>query len=225
MTQTHFKQANKIIIVGAGGQARVVSSILAYYSDFEVVGFLDRVLDSIGEKIGSNTVIGDHSRLPQLLIDGVQHGFIAVGDNKIRAEHFLKLLNMGFQLPNLIHPTSFIEQDVTYGNGNLFAARSVLGTNVQLGNDCIINTGAIIDHETEIGNHVHIAPSVSVAGRVTIENYSFIGIGATVKEYITIGENVTVGAGAVVLADLPDNVVAVGVPARIIREKDYDRCS
>ena len=212
--------AEKIVILGAGGQARVVASILAYNSNFEVVGYLDRVATTIGEKIGIYTVIGDHSLLPNLLSNGISYTFVAVGDNQIRAEHFKMLNHAGFQLANLIHPTAFIEQDVVYGRGNLFAARSVVGTHVVLGDNCIINTGAIIDHESLIGSHVHVAPGVSIAGRVKINDYSFIGIGATVKEYVTIGENVTVGAGAVVLGNLPDNVTAIGIPARIIKKKD-----
>jgi len=198
----------------------VVASILAYSSKFEVLGYLDRVATTIGEKIGNYTVIGDHSLLPDLLSKGVNYAFVAVGDNQIRAKHFNMLKQIGFQLATLIHPTAFIEQDVIYGFGNLFAARSVVGTHTQIGDNCIINTGAIIDHETIIGNHVHIAPGVSIAGRVKIKNYSFVGIGATVKEYVTIGENVTIGAGAVVLEDLPDNVIAVGAPAKILRKKD-----
>jgi serine acetyltransferase len=54
---------------------------------------------------------------------------------------------------------------------------------------------------------------------VTVKKGTFIGIGTVVKEYLSIGENVTIGAGSVVLEDVPDNVVAVGAPARIVKNK------
>ena len=43
-----------------------------------------------------------------------------------------------------------------------------------------------------------------------------LGAGAKLLGDITIGENVKVGANAVVLTDVPDNAIAVGIPARII---------
>ncbi|HEX7707857.1 MAG TPA: DapH/DapD/GlmU-related protein, partial [Thermoanaerobaculia bacterium] len=48
---------------------------------------------------------------------------------------------------------------------------------------------------------------------------SDIGAGATILPGVTIGRDVQVGAGAVVTADLPDRVVAAGVPARVLRER------
>ena len=49
---------------------------------------------------------------------------------------------------------------------------------------------------------------------------SFIGIGATIIQGIIIGKNVTIGAGSVVIDDIPDNVIAVGNPAKLINNKN-----
>ena len=89
----------------------------------------------------------------------------------------------------------------------------------RIGNNVIINTGAIVEHENIIEDSAHIGPGAVLAGKVTVKKETFIGIRVAVKEYITIGKNVTVGAGAVVLEDIPDNVVAVGIPAKIIKNK------
>jgi acetyltransferase-like isoleucine patch superfamily enzyme len=48
----------------------------------------------------------------------------------------------------------------------------------------------------------------------------WLGAGATVLDGVTIGKDVVVGAGAVVTEDLPDGVVAAGLPARVIRRRD-----
>ncbi len=49
-----------------------------------------------------------------------------------------------------------------------------------------------------------------------IGNYVYISTGAKILGKIKVGNNVTIGANAVVINDLPDNVIAVGVPARIL---------
>ena len=59
---------------------------------------------------------------------------------------------------------------------------------------------------------------------VHIGNNTWIGAGATIVPGVTIGENVVIGAGSIVTRDIPDNVVAVGNPCKVIREiSDHDR--
>jgi maltose O-acetyltransferase len=53
---------------------------------------------------------------------------------------------------------------------------------------------------------------------ITLENNVWLGGGVVVCPGVTIGENTVVGAGAVVTKDLPANAVAVGSPARVIKE-------
>ena len=58
-----------------------------------------------------------------------------------------------------------------------------------------------------------------ISGAVNIGELSFIGISSTIIQGVNIGKNVTIGAGSVVLKDIPDNVIAVGNPAKIIKSK------
>ena len=82
----------------------------------------------------------------------------------------------------------------------------------------IINTSATIDHECDIGDAAHICPGVNLAGRVFIGAATQVGIGASVIENVHIGEGCVIGAGAVVTGDIPDHVLAYGVPAKVIRK-------
>ena len=68
----------------------------------------------------------------------------------------------------------------------------------------------------QLGDGVHICPGAHLAGEVSVGSRSWIGIGSSVIQQVHIGSDVIVGAGAVVLRDLPNNVTAAGVPARII---------
>jgi acetyltransferase-like isoleucine patch superfamily enzyme len=74
-----------------------------------------------------------------------------------------------------------------------------------------------IGHDSCLGGYAHLAPGVRLGGNVDIGEESFLGLGAVVRPGIHIGQRVTVGAGAAVIHDLADDVVAVGVPAEIVR--------
>lgn len=210
----------KIAIIGAGGQARVVYEILSYDRNIEVFAFVDNVVRGSDEHIMGIPVMGDHSVLPKLITNGVRGAIIAVGDNEIRAAHFEKLRGMGLEMVNAVHPTSSITPSVKLGSGVTIAMGAIISTGARIGNNVIINTGAIIDHEDEIEDHVHVGPGCSIAGRVTIKRSTLIGIGSVVRDYLTIGKNTIIGAGSVVLEDIPDNVVAAGVPAKVIKPRN-----
>jgi acetyltransferase-like isoleucine patch superfamily enzyme len=90
----------------------------------------------------------------------------------------------------------------------------VVNPNVTTGPHAIINSNATIEHEASLGAFVHVAPGATVLGRVTIQERTHIGAGAVIRQGASIGKDVMVGAGAVVASDLPDEVRAVGVPAR-----------
>ncbi|WP_413305751.1 serine acetyltransferase [Bacillus sp. 1P10SD] len=82
--------------------------------------------------------------------------------------------------------------------------------------------GIIISHYAKIGNNCRINQRVTIAQdnnkpvAATIGDNCFIGAGAAIIGDVKIGNNVTIGANAVVIKDIPDNCIAVGVPAKII---------
>lgn len=62
-----------------------------------------------------------------------------------------------------------------------------------------------------------ISSQVNVGGASTIGAGSYIGMGALVKEGVRIGSNSIIGMGSVVYGDIPDDVIALGNPARVAR--------
>lgn len=84
--------------------------------------------------------------------------------------------------------------------------------------------GCVIHKNCVIGKNCHISQGVTIGGRsgfsdvpILGDNVS-VGAGAVIIGPITIGCNVVIGANAVVNRDIPANCVAVGVPAKVIRE-------
>ncbi len=114
------------------------------------------------------------------------------------------------------------------------------GSNITVGARCFANFGlvALDVARITIGDDVQFGPNVQLltpthpvepeprrqkweaAQPITIGDNVWIGGGAIVLPGVTIGANSVVGAGAVVTRDLPANVVAVGNPARVVRELD-----
>lgn len=208
----------KIVIVGAGGHARTVMSILRCYPEIEVNCFVDKESRFEGETI-SGIPVEDFSILPDILPKGVDSAIIAIGDNFRRERYFAQLRDMGFKMINAIHPSATIDNNTTIGKGVVIAAGAIVCPFVDVGDNTIINTGSIVEHEVRLGENVHVGPGVNIAGRVTIGRNSFIGLGSNIKDYISIGENVIVGAGSVVLEDIADNIIVAGVPARAIKQR------
>lgn len=116
------------------------------------------------------------------------------------------------------------------------------GKNIHIGNNFTGNFNlTILDiNEVHIGDNVMIGPNTTIttvghplspekrrrhlgqASEIKIGNDVWIGANVTVLPGVSIGNNVVVGAGAVVTKDIPDNSLAVGVPAKVIREIEND---
>ena len=120
----------------------------------------------------------------------------------------------------LIHPKAHIGSNVHVGEGVLIAPGVVVAPNAQIGDFSIINRMASIGHESTIGKYSNIGPAVTIAGSSNIGNSCIISMGASVLDQINVGKSSMIGAGAVVTKDLPDKVVALGVPAKVIRKNE-----
>ncbi len=208
--------AKRIIILGTGGHARVLVSLLRALGDWEIVGLLDRAKFREGELIGGRPVLDSWDDLEKFKRDNINYTVLALGDNAERKEKFRELARLGFSVPTLTHPTAYLDPSSKPGDGSQICMGALIGAEAVIGANTIVNSGALIDHECQIGPHSHIGPGCRIAGRVSIGEETFIGIGVSVADKIKIGNNATIGAGSVVVDDIPDNATAVGVPAKII---------
>jgi UDP-N-acetylbacillosamine N-acetyltransferase len=207
---------SKIIFLGAGGIA-IVAAEIARSRGLEIVGFLDDRSEKHGTSFCGAPVLGNFDMLPALRQD-VRQAVVAFGSCHGRIKIAQRVLSHGFSLPNLIHSSAVVSPNATIGQGAIIMPGTVVNSGVRIGCNIILNTAASIDHECSIGDGVHIAPGVRLSGLVTVGNATWIGIGSIVRESVHIGNNVLIGAGSLVLRDIPDDVVAYGSPAKIIRE-------
>jgi len=140
--------------------------------------------------------------------------FVGIGNNKVREEIQNNLESLGANIPVLIHPHAIIGTRVTIGAGTVVMAGSVINASTKIGKGCIINTGCTIDHDCRIEDYVHISPGSHIAGYVRIGKCSWLGIGSIVKNNISITSECQIGAGGVVVRDINESGIYVGVPVR-----------
>jgi UDP-perosamine 4-acetyltransferase len=201
-----------LLLIGAGGHAKVAAEIAVQNEAFDLVGFIDQ--HPVGTLVNGVPVVGSDEHLPSLWDKGIRHIHVAIGNNLLRSRLGQQVSNLGFTLSTLISPAACISPSAHLGHGSVIMAGAILNAEATIGDLTIINTNASVDHECKIGRVVHIAAGCVLAGNVTIGDRSFIGAGATIIPGVTLGDDVIVGAGACVVRDVPSGQRVVGVPAR-----------
>ena len=206
-----FSGTTSVYVFGAGGHGKVVLDVLLSENKYVVKGILDDAPQS--DSLFDIPIKKNFNRKKLQ----ARNCIVAIGDNAIR-KRIVTTLDTNFIMT--IHPNAIVSKFAKIGPGTQIMAAAVVNPDAIIGNHCIINTGAIVEHDCKLEDYVHVAPNASLGGNVSVGEKSLIGIGATVIPNIKIGKNVSVGAGAVVLEDVPDNVIVVGVPARIIKYQE-----
>lgn len=207
-----------IIVIGAGGHARVVADIIRLSNQFELRGFLDTADPSRhDEAFEGSKVLGGGELIDELRANVVSVAFVAIGDNAARVRISEDLLARGLELATLIHPSAVVAASVTISAGTLLCAGAIVNPGAVIGKHTIINTAASVDHDCEIGDGVHIAPGAHLGGHVTVGAGTLIGLGASIKPGVNIGAGAVIGVGAAVVSDVADGQTVVGVPARVVR--------
>lgn len=204
----------RLAVFGASGHGKVIAD-MAENCGWDEVVFFDDAWPGLASN-GHWTVAGDSKTLNQVIgsFTGV---IVAIGSNAIRSTKLRWLSQIAAPIVTLVHPAASVSQHAVLGAGVVVMPNAVVNAYSTIGDGAILNTGCVVEHDCVVGACGHISPGVHLAGGVQVGDHSSIGIGASVKQLIKIGRGVTVGAGAAVVNDLPDEVTAVGVPARLIQ--------
>ena len=120
--------------------------------------------------------------------------------------------------PALVDPTAVVARTAALGEGSVVNAAAVLAGGASVGRFVHINRSASVGHHNVVEDYATLGPGCVLAGKVRIGRGAFVGAGAVCAPEIHVGRDATVGAGAVVLGDVPAEAVAVGNPARVVRE-------
>lgn len=204
-----------VIVVGAGGHARVLIEALRLCST-PILGIVDADIEKRDANLSGVPVIGNDDEILKYRPDEVAlvNAVGSVKRTERRQKIFDRFKEAGYIFAVVIHPSAVIASDAVIEEGVQIMAGAIVQPGCVIGRNTIINTKASADHDCSIGCDVHLAPGVTLSGNVRIGNGTHVGTGSSVIQGITIGKNSVVGAGAAVIKDIPDNSVFTGVPAR-----------
>ena len=206
-------ESESVVIIGSSGHAKVVIELLWAEGRYQILGCTG--LAESGLILGKVRVLGTDTILPALLARGIKRAFVAIGDNRLRLRLLRQVSEMGFELINAVSPNAVVSPSATLHSGIAIMAGAIINASAQIGDGVIINTNAGVDHDCIIGTCAHIGPGSAVAGNVDVGREAFLGAGTCVVPGVRIGCRAIIGAGSVVVRDIPDDVTAMGVPARI----------
>jgi len=148
---------------------------------------------------------------------------VAVGEPKVRQVLREKIVTSGYSLTSLVHPIAFIGSETQIGDGAIIQFGSFISCNVKIGTNVLIQPNSSVGHDSIIGNDAVISSYVGISGNCTIGERAYIGVSVPIKEKASIGAYSIVGMGSVVLRDIPENVIALGNPARAMKNNDEGR--
>jgi len=207
-----------IIIIGGGGHAKVVASLLIKHENLNPIGYIDIV--NKGPLLGL-PYLGTDNLLPQYISETkIKYGVLGIGLIKNFESRMLTIertIASGLQLIPIVSPRSIVNEDVSVGDGTVIMDGVIIQPGCVFGKYSILNTGAIVDHDCNIGNMVHIATGAKISGDVSVGSQVLIGAGTTLIHGIRITGNVIIGAGATVIKNIDSPGIYVGTPARQIQ--------
>lgn len=197
---------NKILyILGCGGHARSVADVILDNNPSQSLVFVD-------ENAHENETIFGFPVI-KFLPNNAENIFVAIGDSKKRKE-----LSQNKKLVNVISKRAYVSSTADLSDGIFVGDGAHIGSFAKIGRGVIANNNCVIEHECEIGDFTHVSVNTTVCGRVHIGSGVFLGAGSVVRDYISVCSDVTIGAGGVIVKNITESGVYIGVPVK--KKKD-----
>jgi sugar O-acyltransferase (sialic acid O-acetyltransferase NeuD family) len=187
------------------------------YNSWDRIVFIDDIAD---EKMKSGTEVYNFEKFSMTFPFENAKIVIALGEPKYRHELRNRVLARNYTLQTLVHPTALIGTDSHLGNGAIVQYNCVVSCNAILGENTLMLFMSCVGHDSIIGSDTVISRHASLSGSCTVGDRTYISVSVPVKEKISIGSDTIVGMGSVVLRDIPDNVIALGNPARPMKNNE-----
>ncbi len=213
-----------IYIIGAGGFAKevlyLINTINKIDKKFEFRGFVDkkkspsalRINNTDYEIIDQDIFLNDYKNNRENINIALGIGVPQIIKNVVK--EFSE-----YNFPNIIHPDCYGDfNNISLGQGNIITAGCNFTTDIRIGSFNIFNLNSTLGHDSVIEDNNVVNPGVNISGGVSIGSTNLIGAGATILQYLKIGSNSVLGAGAVLTKDLESNKLAIGIPAKVIKE-------
>jgi len=225
----------KLIILGGGGFASEIAETIEQINQasgsvgdvFQIVGFVydgaenDKDTENWQESLYHLRILGEFDILESMDLFDVDF-VCAVSTPEIKKKLVKKIKSLGGKFATLIHPKTILSPKTVMGEGCIIQSNCILtGYGIVLGDFVTLNDNVAIGHRAKVGSFTHINPNTNVSGEAEIGEDVFVGVKATILK-AKIGNGAVIGACALVTKDVPDNLMAKGIPA-VLFEKSSKR--
>ncbi len=199
-----------VLIVGAGGLAKEVADLVTAIG-MEVEAFYAESSAQVLHPIAGVAVIDD--------LDAVKsrYAVVAIGDTAAR-KRFCGILGGRFELPTLVHPLACVSGSARLSEGVLVMQNAVVNSGADIGRGALLNVACCVAHDCHVGAYSHLAPATQMGGGSSVGEGVFCGTSSVVLPNTEVGEWSVCGAGAVVTTIIPARCLAVGIPARPVKQ-------
>jgi sugar O-acyltransferase (sialic acid O-acetyltransferase NeuD family) len=170
--------SRNIVIIGAGGHAKVVAEAIRLQGKYTIAGFLDDGVAKGKPVFDDVPCLGAAGEMPE----GLQAFVVAIGNNKVRKQ-FFERYSAALEPAVVIHPSASVSRYASVGKGAVVLAGAVIAYGARVGENCIVNALALVDHETEVGMHAHIAQGTIIGSNCVIPSLYCSQPGETVNSY------------------------------------------
>ena len=207
----------RLVVIGSSGHAQSVLEAA------DSAGF---VIDGTISTENSDGDIGFASLLSALHDIDLVTTALALGHgvNHVRFRAFEEVLSVfpQAQFPPIVHSSAWVSPTASLGRGAVVLAQASVGSGSTLGAGALINTGASLDHDSTLGDFASLGPGARTGGNTLIGPRTMLGLQAGILHGRTIGEDTVVGAHSLVVEDIPALSVAMGIPCRVTRCREWD---
>ena len=201
----------KLIIIGGGGHARSILSILKKNKKLsKLIGYTDLKKMNLPIKyLGKDETILRNYKTNEIKL------ILGIGINiKIREKIIKKFKKYTFL--KLIDKNSIISENYDIGTGTVIFPNASLGPNVKIGKFCVIHNSVVIEHDVSIKDNAYIGPGAVVCGNVKVSKNVLLGANSTMIQDTFIEQNCILGAGSVLIKSFKQkNQSLIGTPAKI----------
>jgi sugar O-acyltransferase (sialic acid O-acetyltransferase NeuD family) len=142
---------------------------------------------------------------------------VATGEPAIKARLVTKIEEAGGVMLTVIHPTCYVASSARIGRGSLLCPFAFVGPFAELAPHVTMNVHSGCGHNTRLGSFTVLSPYASLSGAAALGEQVFMGTHSYVAPNKTVGARSKISAGAFALEDVPENSLAVGNPARVLK--------
>ncbi|MDX1699037.1 MAG: NeuD/PglB/VioB family sugar acetyltransferase [Melioribacteraceae bacterium] len=207
----------KIVIIGDSGHAKVIADCVHSNSMDSVIAVLDDLYEEPFDENGIQK--GPINMVYDLLKQKDVRIIVAIGSNKIRKKIVEKLDLSNESYGIIVHESAIVSPSASIDVGTVVMPLVVINADATIGKHAILNSKSVVEHNCLVSDYTHISPGAVLTGGVKVGVGTQIGAGSSVIPLMEIGGWSLVGAGSVVISNLESNIIAVGVPAKIIKRE------